>query len=131
MLDVSLTRVLGIALVVLLPASLGYGADDSSRPCGPAAMRGPLRYLIPQGAGGADFRPACRRHDACYTIPGASRQQCDRQFLRDMQCACDNSRHPIRCRITARLMYMATRLGAEDAYELSQIQVLGRLRRGR
>ncbi len=116
------------ALAACLLSNVSTAADNSSRPCGPDGLTGPLRYLIPQGVAGADFRPACRRHDAAYEIPGANRDQVDRQFLRDMQSACQNSRRPICCRITARLMYAATRCGAGDAFALSQAIAFGRLR---
>lgn len=68
-----------LTLVFLLAAGDGRAADAwlQSRPCGPDSLRGPLRLLIPQGAFGGDFRPACRRHDACYDTPGASRAACD------------------------------------------------------
>ena len=39
------------------------------RPCGPGNPYGGNR-LIPQGFYGADFRPACAAHDACYTGSG-------------------------------------------------------------
>ncbi len=118
-------------LALLMLGNVCSAVDMAPRPCGPDGMRGPLRYLIPQGVAGADFRPACRRHDACYGVPSVDRNQCDKQFLRDMQCACKDSRHPIRCRITARLMYAATRVGAGEAFERAQVQTLGFLRRGR
>lgn len=118
-------------LALLMLGNVCSAVDMEPRPCGPDSMRGPLRYLIPQGVAGADFRPACRRHDACYGVPSVDRNQCDKQFLRDMQCACKDSRHPIRCRITARLMYAATRVGAGEAFERAQVGALGFLRRGR
>lgn len=118
-------------LAVVVLGNVCSAADTNSRPCGPDGLQGPLRYLIPQGVAGADFRPACRRHDACYGVPGADRNQCDKRFLRDMQCACNNSRHPVRCRITARLMYTATRVGAGRVFEVAQVNALGLLRRGR
>ena len=127
-------RLLPLLLIMLAGLMLGNvssAVDFNPRPCGPSSMQGPLRYLIPQGVAGADFRPACRRHDACYGVPGVDRNQCDKQFLRDMQCACKNSRHPICCRITARLMYAATRVGAGEAFERSQIGAFRFLRRGR
>lgn len=34
---------------------------------------------------------ACRKHDDCYDIPGVSRDECDRRFLKDMQKECDRT----------------------------------------
>ena len=95
-------------------------AIDPARPCGPDSMTGPLRLLIPQGVSGADFRPACRRHDDCYDTPGANKSACDRRYLQEMQCACNQSRHPILCRIVARLMYRATARHGADAFRSAQ-----------
>lgn len=89
-------------------------ADD--RPCGPDSIQGPLRNLIPQGAFGADFRPACRQHDACYRFCIKPRKQCDRDFLAGMLCACNNSYRPRRCRRKARMMYRMTRLFGRRSY---------------
>ena len=102
-------------------------AVDPARPCGPDSMTGPLRLLVPQGVGGADFRPACRRHDACYDTVGANKAACDRRYLREMQCACHQSRHPILCRIVARLMYQATARYGDDAFRSAQRIAAGRL----
>lgn len=124
-------RCLYSVIALLMLGNVSSAVDMGPRPCGPDGMQGPLRYLVPQGVAGADFRPACRRHDACYEVPGVDRNQCDKQFLRDMQCACKDSRHPIRCRITARLMYAATRVGAGEAFAIAQVEALGLLRRGR
>ena len=92
----------------------------ASHPCGPDSLKGPLRRLIPQGAFGADFRPACRAHDACYDTPGADKRSCDRNYLRAMECACASSRHPILCRMVARTMYRATSRHGDDAFQSAQ-----------
>jgi len=102
------------------PGGLGLQAADLVRPCGPDSLTGPLRKLVPQGVAGADFRPACVRHDACYDTYGANKVACDRKYLREMQCACKNSRRPILCRFTARVMYAVTRRGGDRAYEDAQ-----------
>jgi len=105
--------------------------QNSCRPCGPAYLRGPLSLLIPQGAAGADFRPACRRHDACYEIPGVDKRACDRQFLRGMHAACENSRHPLWCRFVANQMYRVTANRGWEAFLLSQPPTIAsRLRAG-
>lgn len=85
-------------------------------PCGPVG----LEWAIPQGFAGADFRPACARHDACYSMPGASRRECDRQFSRGLHAACGNSRHPILCHMTAGTMTVMTRLFGGPAFRGSQ-----------
>jgi hypothetical protein len=78
------------------------------RPCGPGQTWGGNR-LVPQGFYGADFRPACANHDACYASC-ANRRDCDRQFLQNMQSACDCSTHPMLCRHKARCYYINARL---------------------
>jgi len=95
-------------------ARVAAGQDDS--PCGPSSRNGPLARLIPQDYQGADFRPACRSHDACYGCPGADKESCDRQFLEDLICACQNSAHPRRCEAWARRMYLATRVAGRKSF---------------
>lgn len=41
--------------------------------------------------GSIDFRRACDGHDACYATQGKKKDQCDTQFLVDMQAACRSS----------------------------------------
>ena len=109
------------ALILLaLGCSTAGAVDFGPRPCGPDQLQGPLRYLVPQEVAGADFRPACRKHDLCYEVPGADRSACDRQYLEDMQGACAASRRPRCCRTVARLMYVTTRIAGQDAFDLSQ-----------
>lgn len=88
-------------------SSSGSCHDIRDRPCGPSGLKGPLRYLIPQGIAGADFRPACRKHDRCYGTLGSRKTGCDRRFLGELTNSCKNSRHPVLCRVTARLMYLS------------------------
>ena len=78
------------------------------RPCGPGNSWGG-NHLIPQGFYGADFRAACQGHDMCYASC-ANRRDCDLQFLRNMECACECSDNPAACRRKARCYYMAARL---------------------
>lgn len=92
-----------------------------ARPCGPDSVRGPLRLLIPQGAFGGDFRPACRAHDACYDTPGADRAACDAKFLADMLSACEQSRHPVLCRRAARAMHRVTVRHGEESFRSAQL----------
>lgn len=65
--------------------------------------------MIGQSFFGADFRGSCSNHDACLAA-GFSRAQCDRQFLGSMNCACNNSRHPVLCRMKALQFYTGARL---------------------
>lgn len=85
-------------------------------PCGPVG----LEWAVPQGFAGADFRPSCAAHDRCYSTPGVSRASCDRQFHRGLVASCDNSRHPILCRLTAHSMFGMTRLFGGPAFRASQ-----------
>lgn len=107
-----------VSLVCTDPAAAvqpyGYGWDD--RPCAPSWMRGPLKWLIPQQVGGADFRPACRVHDACYGAGLWSRRSCDLAFRDNMMAACACSRHPLACRVTAQTMFLTTRVLGGRSY---------------
>jgi len=78
------------------------------RPCGNGNSWGGNR-LVPQGFFGADFRPACACHDACLQTC-TSRCDCDRQFLCNMQSACDSSCNPRACYRKARMYYGMARL---------------------
>jgi len=40
--------------------------------------------LVPDKWGKADLTPACNTHDACYSKPGAIKEQCDAQFHQDL-----------------------------------------------
>ncbi|MBC7966499.1 MAG: hypothetical protein H7Z17_11320 [Fuerstia sp.] len=86
----------------------GPGGCPPWRPCGPGNSWGGNR-IVAQRFFGADIRPTCATHDACLAS-GASRRQCDRQFLSHMNCACENSRHPVLCRMKAFEYFAATRL---------------------
>jgi hypothetical protein len=99
----------------------------TSRPCGPDSMTGPLRRLIPQGAFGADFRPACVAHDACYDTPYSNRGQCDAQYLQNMYTACEQSRHPALCRKTARAMAKTASRFGEKSFVSAQKIALSKL----
>ena len=117
-----------VVLFVLTTASGAHAGTPESildaRPCGPDSVTGPLRWLIPQGAFGADFRPACRGHDACYDTPFANRSQCDQQFLNGMLQACDQSTHPVLCRRKARLMHRMTSRHGASSFQSAQAVAL-------
>ncbi len=110
-----------------MPTLHAAESDLQSRPCGPDSLTGPLRFLIPQGAFGADFRPACRSHDACYDTPFANRDACDQRFLAAMECACESSRHPVLCRMVARSMYRATSRHGEESFRSAQAIAMKKL----
>lgn len=107
-----------MAIVFVLLGVAGATADDQQksgigvvspeeqrRPCGPGTRRNLIRLFIPQGFAGADFKPACREHDHCYGLKGADKAACDAAMHAQMLCACENSRRPRMCRLTANLMY--------------------------
>jgi hypothetical protein len=75
-----------------------------------------LRLLFPQGLLGADFRPACRAHDACYGGLGLTKAECDARFLQDMLCACEQSRFPRLSRLMAHQMYRAVTLPVSERF---------------
>ena len=114
-----------VIVVVLFCVTFGttcFAQQDllTAYPCGPDSMKGPLRKLIPQGAFGADFKPACVAHDACYDTPNSSKSNCDAKYLQDMYCACSQSTRPILCRMTARIMARATRKHGQSSFDAAQ-----------
>jgi hypothetical protein len=117
------------AVIFLTSLMLGPGrAEDAphrprileERPCGPDAIRGPLRYLLFQGCAGADFRDACRRHDACYDTIGSDRRACDRKFLEEMLAECPKSKHPLRARYRAHFAYVGVTIAGKGAWKSAQ-----------
>lgn len=86
----------------------GYGCPPW-RPCGPGNSWGG-NLFVKQGALGVDFRPACAAHDACFADPSNPRKVCDRQFLANLNCICENSTHPVLCRMKAQRAYVTVRL---------------------
>jgi hypothetical protein len=86
----------------------GPGGCPPWRPCGPGNSFGGNR-LIGQQFLGVDFRPSCASHDACLAS-GVSRRQCDRQFYGQMRCACENSPHPVLCRMKAFQFFAGARI---------------------
>lgn len=99
------------------PASRDLLAE---RPCGPDSLKGPLRYLIPQGFGRTDFRPSCNNHDNCYARPGSSRKQCDDAWRDEMLTACESSRCRIGCRMLARFMHRVVSRFGDGAFADAQ-----------
>lgn len=100
--------------LLLTAALIGGTADEFA--CGPDWMPEALKQLIPQDFHGADFRPACRRHDAAYTSSGIPRRTADMRFRGDLLTACENSARPIRCQQRARTMYAAVRMFGSLSY---------------
>lgn len=98
---------------LLFGGSTHGSCGQGNRPCGPGGL---ANLLIPQGFLGADFRPACRRHDSCYLNHTTGRYECDRQFFADLNCACNDSLLPGLCRLQARLYYRAVRRSGEQYY---------------
>jgi hypothetical protein len=96
------------SLVTVASSAVAKADCPPWRPCGAGNTWGGNR-LVPQGFYGADFRPACARHDECL-LSCTCRRDCDRQFLCDMNCACECSRHPRLCRAKARCYYAMARL---------------------
>jgi len=90
------------------------------RPCGPDALKGPLRYLLFQGCAGADFRDCCRRHDACYDTLGATKEACDEIFRQDLLLEAAKSRKPAKARRRAEMAYRAVKWFGGGAYRSAQ-----------
>lgn len=101
-------------LIMAEPAPMMMGSPMGHRcppwrPCGPQNSFGG-NWLFVQTFAGADFRPACARHDACLMSGCTSRKCCDKMFLWELDQACDNSAFPILCRMKARKYYLGVRL---------------------
>ncbi len=101
------------SLLLLLPLTALLATTNEAeagklfrdRPCGP----GYVNLLYPQGFMGADFKPACRRHDRCYQS-STSRRTCDKRFFRELDRACRKSRFKLGCRMTTSLMKSAVKV---------------------
>lgn len=104
-------KYLGIlaGLVLLVQGSFAEAGCPPWRPCGPGNTWGGNK-LCAQGFYGADFRPACQRHDECYESGCCNRKACDQQFYHDMCEACECSTNPAACRRKAKMYYTAARL---------------------
>lgn len=116
-----------LLLLFILSPGTGWSAEGKprpkildERPCGPDAIRGPLRYLLFQGCAGADFKDACRRHDACYDTIGSDRRACDRAFLEEMLAESPKSKHPARARYRAHFAYLGVKFGGKGAWKSAQ-----------
>lgn len=115
-------------MTALVLSAAGVGAEAlparprilEERPCGPDAIRGPLRYLFFQGCAGADFRDACRRHDACYDTIGSDRRACDRKFLEEMLAECPKSKRPAQARFRAHFAYFGVKVAGKGAWKSAQ-----------
>ncbi len=86
-----------------------YAGCPPWRPCGPSESFGG-NWLFKQTFAGADFRPACARHDACLAAGCTGRKCCDKMFLWELDRACDCSAFPVLCRLKAREYYLGVRL---------------------
>lgn len=59
--------------------------------------------------GGVNVRPACDAHDICYGRCDKTKEECDDEFLRDMQRLCDQAgggQGSMTCSIMARIYYI-------------------------
>ena len=90
------------------------------RPCGPDAIKGPLRYLFFQGCAGADFRPACRRHDLGYDTLGADKTAVDLRFRDELLEESKKSKFPCFARYRARLGYFGVSVVGDCAWNSAQ-----------
>lgn len=104
----------------LIPAVARDQSLAECRPCGPDALKGPLRYLLFQGCAGADFRDCCRRHDACYDILGVDKDTCDEIFRQDLLIEAAKSRKPAKARRRAEMAYLAVKWFGDGAYRSAQ-----------
>lgn len=87
--------------------------------CGPGNVVG---LLIPDAVGiHYNFLPACNAHDGCYSRPGATKAQCDAQFLIDLRSLCASQWwRPPTCYAAAELYHLAVSTLGGPAYEQAQ-----------
>ena len=100
-------------------------AQTQRRPCGPDSLKGPARLLIPQGGGGADFRPTCEAHDNCYGTLGSDRDQCDLNWKSDMLSACQSANRKCACRRRAKFMHRVVSKHGQGAFDTAQSKAKG------
>jgi RHS repeat-associated protein len=95
-------------------------------PLGLACGSGFLQDLIVPDKipSGANFGPACSKHDSCYDTCNASKKYCDDAFLADMYAICERlTSDKIRlCRIDAVFYYKAVRYLGCGPYKKAQIR---------
>jgi hypothetical protein len=112
----------------LLPASTRPVLDPKVPPNGCGTDHGWIANakLLPQTAGGANFRPACNDHDRCYSTPFASKKACDDQFYLDMKQRCETRAFDDRqfCRAGAWIYYNAVKYGGNKAFYESQVNAI-------
>lgn len=118
-----------IAITLCCVSANAQRPDLMACPCGPDWIVGADRNLIPQTWHGADFRAACRQHDACLSNGSINRRRCDRNFAKDLKAACRNSSRPGECRRVASLMSRAVRsYGGRELTPSQKSQAISRLR---
>ena len=102
------TSLLVIGVVMVMTSE---SHAQSWRPCGPDTLPPAIKHFVPQGAGGADFRPACQQHDNAYGSGSCcqSRYEVDVEFLNNMLNACACAQNPQLCRQRAWHYYRLVR----------------------
>jgi len=72
-------------------------------------------------AGGVNVTQCCNNHDCCYSTCGASKSECDTDFLACMQILCGEGRSPRICREEADAFYELVQFFGETAYKEAQV----------
>ena len=78
---------------------------------------------VPDSYFGANFRPACDKHDACYSTPShTDRLVCDQELKRNLSSACVHhfgKKNPLRysCLGQAKIYYAGVRKLGRSHYE--------------
>ena len=94
---------------VTLTENEAYCSFNGYNGCGPSQFPDWLSETFDQVSG---FQSSCNDHDLCYNEPaclqpGASRSQCDDDFLDDMYAECDAVSGGIWCDFLAHMFYTA------------------------
>lgn len=96
---------------------LGLGVN-----CGSGVTSG----LVPDRPGGYDFNAPCANHDKCYGTCGASKSDCDSQFLEEMQTVCEESANSSQaCMDLANIYYGAVNALGQDPFDQAQKDACG------
>lgn len=101
----------------------GYEPTISNPPCG--TQGGIPINPSPPAAGGANFTPACEKHDLCYQDCSSTRDGCDQNFKNDLYKICDQQ-HPDdatareKCKQAADAWWLALTMFGGSAYTDAQ-----------
>ncbi|MBI4764608.1 MAG: carboxypeptidase regulatory-like domain-containing protein [Deltaproteobacteria bacterium] len=104
----------------------GYVLNDPVNwvdPVGLFCGSGITEYFVPDSWWGQyNFSNSCKKHDNCYSTCGKKKQECDKDFLRDMLQECSKLSGYWRqdCSATSNIYYHAVDIFGSPAYQSAQ-----------